>query len=98
LQTGQPAQQIAAHEGPISCVKYLEVAGQQVAVTAGWDKMVKVSLLGFSSARVGADAAQYWDMRTPNPIAQLTAPERVYALDAVNDLMVRPGIVRGHTG
>ncbi|KAI5452041.1 RNA export factor gle2 [Naganishia albida] len=71
LQTGQPAQQIAAHEGPISCVKYLEVAGQQVAVTAGWDKMVK-----------------YWDMRTPNPIAQLTAPERVYALDAVNDLMV----------
>lgn len=31
---------------------------------------------------------QYWDMRTPNPIAQLTAPERVYALDAVNDLMV----------
>lgn len=29
-------------------------------------------------------------MRTPNPIAQLTAPERVYALDAVNDLMVCP--------
>jgi hypothetical protein len=35
-----------------------------------------------------ADGEQYWDMRTPNPIAQLTAPERVYALDAVNDLMV----------
>lgn len=42
LQTGQPAQQIAAHDAPISCVKWLEVSGQQVAVTAGWDKMVKV--------------------------------------------------------
>ncbi|KAJ9098754.1 hypothetical protein QFC21_004402 [Naganishia friedmannii] len=61
LQTGSPATQIAAHDGPISCVKWLEVGGQQVAVTAGWDKMVK-----------------YWDMRTPNPIAQVQAPERVF--------------------
>jgi mRNA export factor len=53
-------------------VKWLQVGGQQVAVTAGWDKMVK-----------------YWDMRTPTPIAQLTSPERVFALDAMGDLMVR---------
>ena len=32
---------------------------------------------------------KYWDMRQPNPMAQLQATDRVYALDAVNDLMVR---------
>ena len=39
------ATQIAAHDGPISCVKWLDMPsgqGQGVCVTAGWDKMVKV--------------------------------------------------------
>ncbi|KAG7553615.1 hypothetical protein FFLO_02970 [Filobasidium floriforme] len=68
------ATQIAAHDGPISCVKWLDMPsgqGQGVCVTAGWDKMVK-----------------YWDMRQPNPIATITATERIYALDAVDKLMV----------
>lgn len=90
LQTGQPAQQIAAHDAPISCVKWIEVNGQPVAVTAGWDKMVKVCFSAWIKVLAGTlMVVQYWDMRQPNPMAQLQATERVYALDAVNDLMVR---------
>lgn len=42
---GAPAQQVAAHDAPISCLRYLDMpngSGQGVLVTAGWDKMVKV--------------------------------------------------------
>ncbi|KAM0747343.1 Poly(A)+ RNA export protein [Meredithblackwellia eburnea MCA 4105] len=40
LTTGQ-ATQFAAHDQPIKCVKWAEVGGNGVAVTAGWDKMLK---------------------------------------------------------
>lgn len=44
------ATQVAAHDAPISCVKWLDMPsgqGQGVCVTAGWDKMIKVgSLVG----------------------------------------------------
>jgi mRNA export factor len=31
---------------------------------------------------------QYWDLRSSNPIASVTLPERCYTLDAVYPLMV----------
>lgn len=42
---GAPAQQVAAHDNTISCIRYLDMpngSGQGVLVTAGWDSMVKV--------------------------------------------------------
>jgi mRNA export factor len=92
------ATQIAAHDGPISCVKWLDMPsgqGQGVCVTAGWDKMVKViirRILKHPSHKKTKPHGtfQYWDMRQPNPIATITATERIYALDAVDKLMVSP--------
>jgi len=41
LGSGQ-AQQVAAHDAPIKCVKYVEVGGNGILITAGWDKKMKV--------------------------------------------------------
>ena len=46
LGTGQSSQ-VAAHDAPIKCVKYLDQNGGML-VTAGWDKKLKV---GSSSDR-----------------------------------------------
>ncbi|RXK41061.1 mRNA export factor [Tremella mesenterica] len=40
ISTGTP-QQVGAHDAPIKCVKYVEVNGQGMLCTAGWDKKVK---------------------------------------------------------
>lgn len=45
MTSGQK-QQVAAHDAPIKCVRYIEVNGQQVLVTAGWDKKMKVGAFG----------------------------------------------------
>jgi mRNA export factor len=39
--TSMQKQQVAGHDAPIKCVRYIEVNGQQVLVTAGWDKKMK---------------------------------------------------------
>lgn len=38
LQT-QQATQIGAHDAPISCIKMVEVSGQQLCLTGSWDKV-----------------------------------------------------------
>jgi mRNA export factor len=64
------AQQVAQHDAPIKCVKWIDTQGG-ILVTGSWDKTVK-----------------YWDLRTPNPIATVTLPERCYTLDVSFPLMV----------
>ena len=41
-----------------------------------------------SFADVASVLMQYWDLRTPTPVASIPLPERCYALDAVFPLMV----------
>jgi mRNA export factor len=48
--TSMQKQQVAGHDAPIKCVRYIEVNGQQVLVTAGWDKKMKVSSARFSAS------------------------------------------------
>lgn len=43
LSTGQ-SQQVAAHDAPIKCIEYVEVNGNGILITAGWDKKMKVSM------------------------------------------------------
>ena len=53
IQSGSnAAQQVAAHDQPIRCVRFVEVPGQAtpVLVTGSWDKTIK-----------------YWDLRQANP-------------------------------
>ncbi len=99
LGSGAPAQQIAQHDGPISCMRWLDVnAGggmPGVVVTGSWDKTVR-----------------YWDLRSPTPMATIQAKDRVHVMDSVNDLLVfgtadrnvqivklnNPGVVRSVRG
>jgi len=70
---GAPAQQVAAHDGPIRSVRFFNTpkTNTEMVVTGSWDRTVR-----------------YWDLRTPTPVAQITFSERVYSLDARNKLLV----------
>ena len=35
----QQATQVGAHDAPVSCLKIVEVSGQQVCLTGSWDKV-----------------------------------------------------------
>lgn len=48
LSTGQ-AQQVAAHDAPIKCARFVETNGNSILITAGWDKKLKVS---YAAARM----------------------------------------------
>lgn len=67
------AQQVAAHDQPIRCVRFVEVPGQAtpVLVTGSWDKTIK-----------------YWDLRQSQAVATVTCQERVYSIDAMKKLLV----------
>lgn len=74
LTAGQTvATQVAAHDQPIRCVRFVEVPGQStpVLVTGSWDKTIK-----------------YWDLRQSSPVASVSCQERVYSMDVINKLLV----------
>jgi mRNA export factor len=74
LQGGSnAAQQVAAHDQPIRCVRFVEVPGQAtpVLVTGSWDKTIK-----------------YWDLRQSTPVGTVNCQERVYSVDVMNKLLV----------
>ncbi|MCJ1260030.1 RNA export factor gle2 [Lignoscripta atroalba] len=74
LQSGSTtAQQVAAHDQPIRCVRFVDVPGSAgpVLVTGSWDKTVK-----------------YWDLRQSTPVASIDCQERVYSMDAKDKLLV----------
>lgn len=74
LGAGQgSAVQVAAHDQPIRCVRFIDAPGSaaQMLVTGSWDKTVK-----------------YWDLRQSTAVATLPCQERVYSLDVKDKLMV----------
>jgi mRNA export factor len=74
LGSGQTeAQQVAAHDQPIRCVRFFEApqTNAPMLVTGSWDKTVK-----------------YWDLRQSQAVATLQCQERVYTLDVKMGLLV----------
>ena len=73
LVAGKEAQQVAAHDAPVRCVRFFGNPGVRdpIAVTGSWDQTVK-----------------YWDLRQDRPLATLQCQERVYAMDLCQNLLV----------
>ena len=67
------ATQVAAHEKPIRCARFVDVPGSAgpVLVTGSWDKTIK-----------------YWDLRQAAPVASIDCQERVYSIDTRDKLLV----------
>ena len=82
LGSGQPVK-MAQHEAPIKCCRFIEEKGG-LLVTAGWDKMLKVSLQSLHSEL----KSQYWDARQQDPVFSFDLGEKAYCMDAVKNLMV----------
>jgi mRNA export factor len=70
---GAAAAQVAAHDQPIRCVRFIDTPGsaQQMLVTGSWDKTIK-----------------YWDLRQSTPVATVQCQERVYTMDVKDKLLV----------
>jgi mRNA export factor len=70
---GAPAQQVAAHDAPISSVRFFEMpySNGPMIVTGSWDK-----------------TAKYWDLRQSTAVGSLDCQERIYSMDAKNNLLV----------
>lgn len=89
VTTGQTSQ-VAQHDAPIKTVKWVETPGMGILATGSWDKTIKVragrlSLLALRCSRL---LSQYWDLRQPQAITQVTLPERCYTFDVQYPLMV----------
>ncbi|KAI4162564.1 MAG: hypothetical protein LQ342_003795 [Letrouitia transgressa] len=67
------AQQVAAHDAPIRCARFVDIPSQagQMLVTGSWDKTIK-----------------YWDLRQSTAVASVQCQERVYSIDVMNTLLV----------
>jgi mRNA export factor len=72
LQSGQ-AQQIGAHDAPVKSVRFVECGPANTPVVVSGS---------------WDKTLRYWDTRTPNPIATIQLPERVYAMDSSQKLLV----------
>ncbi|KAK6458137.1 WD40-repeat-containing domain protein [Scheffersomyces xylosifermentans] len=69
----QQAQQIGVHDAPVKAVRYVECGPTNTpAVVSG----------------SWDKTLKYWDMRSPQPITTIQLPERVYAMDASQKLLV----------
>ena len=88
VQTGQ-ATQIAAHDAPIKCVKWIDAQGGILA-TGSWDKTIKVrcSLCANPPLFTSSSVIKYWDTRQSNPVAKVDLPERCYTMDVSYPLLV----------
>ncbi|CAN3356173.1 mRNA export factor Gle2p [Diutina catenulata] len=72
LQT-QQAQQIGVHNDAVRSVRYVECGPSNTPVVVSGS---------------WDKTLKYWDMRTPNPVATVQLPERVYAMDSISKLLV----------
>ncbi|KAK9473835.1 WD40-repeat-containing domain protein [Dipodascopsis tothii] len=72
LQTGQ-ATQIAAHDAAIKGVRFVDAGNS-----------------GSQMVATGSwdKTLRYWDLRSPTPVSTVQLPERVYAMDAAQKLLV----------
>jgi mRNA export factor len=83
----QQATQVGAHEAPVSCLKMVEVSGQQVCLTGSWDKVswqarvvTRRRRLSANSMCPASQTLKYWNIAQPSatPLFSFTLPERCY--------------------
>ncbi|ONH66966.1 Nucleoporin GLE2 [Cyberlindnera fabianii] len=72
VQSGQ-SQQIGAHDAAVKSVRFVECGPANTPVVVSGS---------------WDKTLRYWDTRTPNPIATIQLPERVYAMDSSQKLLV----------
>jgi mRNA export factor len=90
LNTGQSIQ-VAAHDAPVKCVRWIDAPNGGILATGSWDKTVKVNFhynYGINWLTPIYHYLQYWDLRSPKPVASLDMAERVYSMDVQYPLMV----------
>lgn len=64
-------QQVAAHDDAVRCVRFVEAMGTSPILATG----------------SWDKTLKYWDLRQSTPIATVSLPERVYAMDCVHPLL-----------
>ncbi|KAH3677180.1 hypothetical protein WICMUC_001761 [Wickerhamomyces mucosus] len=72
IQSGQ-AQQIGAHDAPVRAVRFVECGPTNTPVVVSGS---------------WDKTLRYWDTRQPQPISTIQLPERVYAMDSAQKLLV----------
>ena len=87
VATGQ-ATQIAQHDAPIKAVRWIDSPQGGILATGSWDKTIKVRNARFVQDMSANALSQYWDLRTPSPVATVQLPERCYSMDVQYPLMV----------
>lgn len=98
LQTGA-TQQVAQHNAPIKCVKFLPE--MNCLITAGWDKAVRywdirapkmmvgrVARLGTRPYTLPCPHTHMHDRRVAVHQLEVALPERVYSMDAVHPILI----------
>ncbi|KAF5208833.1 putative nucleoporin [Clavispora lusitaniae] len=69
----QQSQQIGAHDAPVRCVRAVQVGPTATEVVVSGS---------------WDKTLKYWDTRSPQPVATVNLPERVYCMDTAQKLMV----------
>lgn len=72
IQSGQ-AQTIGMHDGPVKTVRFVECGPTNTQVVVSGS---------------WDKTLRYWDTRQPQPVSTIQLPERVYAMDAAQKLLV----------
>lgn len=88
------AQQIGSHDAPIKSIGFLR--NTNLVVTGGWDRKVRGKRLfelnyavkTANSLCVCRYQLKFWDCRQQQPVGQFDMPERVYAMDVQDNLLV----------
>lgn len=83
-QNGQSSQ-VAQHDKPIKCVRWIETPTGGILATGSWDKTIKVRV--FTPLYVFS-LVQYWTLGNPTPVGTVQLPERLYSMDVVYPLLV----------
>ena len=86
--TNGQSSQVAAHDAPVSALRWVEAPTGGVLATASYDKSLRVSWYALPCHTQHLTHQQYWDLKSSTPVSTVALPERCYSMDVVYPLMV----------